>query len=125
MPILPILSGENADLVWVAGPSGRFRGKEYFEKLDPKEKAKFDALFKRMAATGSIKNELQFRKESDEIYCFKRGQHRLACYRVGKTLMLVHGFRKKSDKGLRLKREIKTAERIRAEHLEQQQGNDK
>jgi hypothetical protein len=125
MPILPILSGENADLVWVADSSGRFRGKEYFEKLNPKEKAKFDVLFKRMAATGSIKNDLQFRKESDEIYCFKRGQHRLTCYRIGKTLMLIHGFRKKSDKGLRLKREIKTAERIRTEHLGQLQGNEK
>ncbi len=125
MPMMPILSGENADLTWVAGSSGRFRGKEYFEKLNAKEKARFDALFKRMAATGSIKNDLLFRKESDEIYCFKRGQHRLACYRVGKTLMLVHGFRKKSDKGLRLKREIETAERIRTEHLEQLQGNEK
>ena len=55
MPILPILSGENADLVWAAGSSGRFRGKEYFEKLNANEKARFDALFKRMAATGSIK----------------------------------------------------------------------
>ncbi len=122
---MPILSGENANLAWVAGSSGRFRGKEYFEKLNAKEKARFDALFNRMAATGSIKNDLLFRKESDEIYCFKRGQHRLACYRVGRTLMLVHGFRKKSDRGLRLKREIDTAERIRTEHLEQDQRNEK
>jgi hypothetical protein len=108
--------------MWAAGASGRFRAKEYFDKLDATEKAKFDALFRRMAAIGTIKNPEHFRKESENIYCFKRGQHRLACYREGNRLMLVHGFRKKSDKGIRLKREIQTADRIRTEHLERTQG---
>jgi hypothetical protein len=124
VPPIPIISGEKAALAWAAGASRRFRAKEYFDKLDPKDKAKFDALFRRMAATGEIRNEELFRKESDDIYCFKRGQHRLACYREGKTLMLVHGFRKKSDKGMRLKREIETAARIRTEHRQLTQGND-
>jgi mRNA-degrading endonuclease RelE of RelBE toxin-antitoxin system len=122
MPILPILSGKKATLLWAAGASGRFRAKEYFDKLDATEKAKFDALFRRMAEIGTIKNIELFRKESENIYCFKRGQYRLACYREGNRLMLVHGFRKKSDKGIRLKREIQTADRIRTEHLERTQG---
>jgi hypothetical protein len=122
MPILPILSGEHAALWWAAGISRRFRAKEYFDKLDPAERAKFDALFRRMATTGTIRNTEHFRKESENIYCFKRGQHRLACYREGNELMLIHGFRKKSDKGMRLKREIQTAERLRTEHLERTQG---
>jgi hypothetical protein len=122
--MMPILSGENADLAWVAGSSGRFRGREYFDELNANEKAKFDALFRRMAATGTIRNEELFRKESDQIYCFKRGPHRLVCFREGKTLMLVHGFCKKSNRGTRVRREIETAERIRTEHLGQQQGNE-
>lgn len=122
MPILPILSGEHATLWWVADSSERFRAKEYFDKLDLSERARFDALFRRMATTGTIRNTELFRKESENIYCFKRGQHRLACYRDGNALMLIHGFRKKSDKGIRLKREIQTAERLRTEHLERTQG---
>lgn len=122
MPILPILTGERASLWWAAGPSGRFRAKEYFDELNAAEKAKFDALFKRMAAVGTIKNIEHFRKESEHIFCFKRGQHRLACYPEGNRLLLVHGFRKKSDKGRRLKREIQTAERLRTEHLDRTQG---
>jgi hypothetical protein len=123
VPILPILSGEHATLRWVADSSKRFRAKEYFDKLDPPDRAKFDALFRRMAATGTIRNTELFRKESENIYCFKRGQHRLACFREGNVVMLVHGFRKKSDKGIRLKREIQTAERLRTEHLERTQGH--
>ena len=65
-----------------------------------------------------IKNEELFRKESDNIYCFKRGQHRLACFRQGRDVMLVEGFRKKSNKDKRLKRHIEVAERIRAEYID-------
>jgi hypothetical protein len=123
VPIRPILHGTKTNLAWAAGASGRFRGKEYFDKLDERDQARFDALFRRMATTGEIRNEELFRHEFDDIYCFKRGQHRLACYREGKTLMLIHGFRKKSDKGVRHKREIETAVRISNEHRRLTQGN--
>jgi hypothetical protein len=124
VPTLSIVSGEQATLWWAADSSKRFRGKEYFDKLDPSERAKFDALFGRMAAVGTIRNTEHFRKESENIYCFKRGQHRISCYREGNALMLLHGFRKKSDTGIRLRREIQTAERLRAKHVELTQGND-
>jgi hypothetical protein len=122
MPILRILSGERCSLWWAAGSSNRSRAQEYFDNLKLAEKAKFDVLFERMGRDGEIKNPEHFRKESDNIYCFKRGQHRLACFRQGKDLMLVHGFRKKSDKDKRLKREIEIAERIRTEYLDENKG---
>lgn len=124
MTRIPILLGRSASLWWAAGSSDRFRAKDYFDKLKGADKAKFDALFERMAETGTIKNTEQFRKESDHVYCFKRGQHRLACFREGRDLMLIHGFRKKSDKDKRLKRHIETAERLQTEYLDQTQGND-
>jgi Phage derived protein Gp49-like (DUF891) len=114
-----ILPGSACSLWWAAGASGRFRAQDYFDELNPPEKAKFDVLFELMAREGRIRNIEHFRKESDTIYCFKRGQHRLACFRDGTDLMLVHGFRKKSDKDKRLKRDIETAERIRSEYLDQ------
>jgi hypothetical protein len=106
-------------LWWAAGASGRFRAKDYYDKLKLTEQAKFDVLFERMAKEGRILNKEHFRKESDCIYCFKRGQHRLACFRDGRDLMLVDGFRKKSDKDKRLIRNIEAAERIRSEYLDQ------
>jgi hypothetical protein len=116
--LLPILEGRLCSLWWVED-SHKFRAKEYFDKLKDKDRARFDVLFERMAENGEIKNIEQFRKEAGNIYCFKRDQHRLACFREGRALMLVHGFRKKSDKDKRLKRHIEIAERIRTEYLDQ------
>ena len=113
-----ILPGSVCSLWWVAGPSDRFRGQDYFDKLKLAEKAKFQALFERMARDGRILNKEQFRKEAGNIYCFKRGQHRLACFREGRDLMLVYGFRKKSNKDKRSARHIAAAERIRTEYLD-------
>jgi hypothetical protein len=119
MAILPILSGETCSLWWVAGDSDRFHAQDYFDHLTAPEKAKFTALFERMARDGRIVNEELFRRESGNIHCFKRGQHRLACFREGTDLLLTNGFRKKRDKDKRLKRHIEMAERIRTEYLNQ------
>ncbi len=102
----------------MADASGRFRAKDYYDSLNDSERAKFQVLFERMAGVGIIRNSEHFRSEEGNISCFKRGQHRLACFRVGSDVMLVDGFRKKSDKDKRLKRHIETAERIRAEYLD-------
>jgi hypothetical protein len=117
---IPILQGSACSLWWAAGSSEQVRAKDYFDDLKDTERAKFEVLFERMARDGTIKNTELFRTEAGgNISCFKRGQHRLACFREGRDLMLVHGFRKKSDKDKRLKREIQIAERIRTEYLEQ------
>lgn len=115
---IPILSGRRCSLWWVADASEHFRAKEYFDNLNVSERAKFQALFELMAENGVILNKERFRKEhATHISCFKSGQHRLACFREGRSLMLVHGFRKKTDKDKRLKRGLEAAERIRTEHL--------
>lgn len=113
-----ISSGRACALWWVADASGRFRAREYYDDLEESERAKFQVLFERMAEFGVIRNPEHFRRKEGDIGCFKRGQHRLACFRDGSDVMLVHGFRKKSDKDKRLKRHIETAERIRGEYLD-------
>jgi hypothetical protein len=116
--LMPICEGSFYSLWWMED-SRKFRGKEYFDKLKEKDRAAFDALFLRMAEKGEIKNIEQFRKEAGNIYCFKRYQHRLACFRESRNWMLVYGFRKKSDKDKRLKRNIEIAERIRTGYLDE------
>lgn len=107
----------------MADASGRFRAKDYYDSLNDSERAKFQVLFERMAEIGIIRNYEHFRGEEGHISCFKRGQHRLACFRDGGDVMLVHGFRKKSDKDKRLKRHIETAERIRVEYMNRTPGS--
>ena len=117
---IPILSGSACSLWWAGDSSEQLRAKDYFDDLKDTERAKFQVLFERMARDGTIKNTELFRKEAGgNVSCFKRGQYRLACFREGRDLMLVHGFRKKSDKDKRLKREIEIAERIRTQYLDQ------
>jgi phage-related protein len=117
-----ICSGNSRTLWWVDDASGEFRAQTYFSQLSQAEQAKFEVLFELMASQGRIRNPEHFRKESGNIYCFKRGQLRLTCFSEGPDWMLVHGFRKKTNKDKRLKREIDMAERIRTEHLERTRG---
>ena len=117
MTRIPVCSGQGCSLWWVRGSSSRFRGKDYFDKLKPPEKAKVESLFERMARDGWIPNKELFRKESDHIYCFKRHQLRMAAFQQGKDWLIVYGFRKKTNSDKRMKRHIDTAERIRSEYL--------
>ena len=123
MDRLRICSGSRCSLWWGADASGRFRGLDYFNALKDPEKAKFDVLFELMAREGRIRSPEHFRKESGDIFCFKRSQHRLACFRDGSDWVILDGFRKKSDKDKRLKRHIETADRIRTEHMDRAQGD--
>lgn len=113
-----ISSGRVCALWWVADASGRFRAKEYYDDLEDGERANFQVLFEQMAEFGFVRNPEHCRREEGDISCFKRGQHRLAWFRDGSDVMLIHGFRKKSDKDKRLKRHIETAERIRGQYLD-------
>jgi hypothetical protein len=120
--LLPIHRGIRCSLWWV-GDSCKFRGQEYFDGLKTKDRAKFDALFQRLADTGEIKNYEHFRKEEGDIYCFKRGQHRLASFQDGADWFISNGFRKKDDRDKRQKRHVEVAMRIRTQHLSETQRN--
>lgn len=125
MARLRIYVGRICSLWWGADASGQFHARDYFDDLKPVEKAKFEALFERLADTGRINNTDHFRKESDDIYCFKGGQHRLSCFQERRRWILLHGFRKKTNKDKRLRREIERAERIRIEYLQGSQHETK
>jgi hypothetical protein len=113
-----IRPGRSCSLWWADDASGHFRARDYFNDLSDAERAKFDALFRRLAEEGRIRNPEHFTKESVHIYCFKRGKLRITCFQEGSDWMLLHGFKKTTNSDRRHRREIATAERIRTEHLD-------
>jgi hypothetical protein len=121
-----IRAGSSRSIWWADDASGHHRAKDYFDKkLTPPERAKFQALFNRLADHGRIQNQEQFTKETEHIWCFKRGKHRITCFLEGTDWLLLTGFKKKDNWDKRHKREIEAAERTRTSHLERTRGKSK
>jgi phage-related protein len=96
--------------------NGTMEACEWFQKQDAKIQAKFDHLFRVVAAGHRIHNEQQFRKLSDDIWEFKRDSHRLFTFQDGSSWFLTHYYKKGGQKCP--KRQIKHAEIIRIECLQ-------
>jgi hypothetical protein len=111
--------GTSRRLVWGADSSGRFRAREYFEKLGDPERAKFEPLFKALAETGKITNRQRFVKEPNGIWCFKTHARRLACFFIERDVVLIYGFGKKTTSSKRSRRELDTAAKLRETFLEE------
>lgn len=105
-------------MVWGADSSGRFRARDFFEELPKAEQAKFEPLFRRLAETGRIHNRERFIKEPGGIYCFKTHARRIACFHLGRDIVLIHGFTKKSTKSRRSARNLEIAANLRLQYLE-------
>ena len=71
-----------------------------------------------MAEVGFIRDTTRFRSEGGGLSVFKIHKHRLACFDDGRDLVIIHGFAKKTKKGKRESRELKTAEALRAGYLD-------
>lgn len=110
-----VYRGTARTIVWATDSSGKMRGREYFEGLDQRDRAKFDAKFSRMGDMGTIRNPEHFAPEGDGIYVFKIFKHRLFCFFDGIEVVITHGFKKKSNKMPRT--ELERAKRIRSEHM--------
>lgn len=120
----PIIEGAKRRLYWIADDAGAFRAKTYYDDLDPKVRARFHALFNRMATHGHIHNATKFRQLSQHMAYFKVRQHRLTCFEDDQgNLLLITGFIKKTDKDTRYRRHIETAEGLRDRYL-QRKGSD-
>jgi hypothetical protein len=125
IPELPdeqiVLRGPAATIAYAVDAKGNMPAREFFENTKGKsaptaqEIAGLMQAFTVMVEQGTIRNDQQFKKERGEIYGFKKYQARIAAFRMGKTLFLTHGFKKKQDKWP--KRELDRANRIRLEHM--------
>lgn len=115
---IPLLAGRKCSIAWVSSDSGRFPGKDYYDDLDDRDRAKFDALLERLGRDGFIENDTRFHKEKNsEIYVAKAGKRRLFLFPHEGSWLIVAGFTKKSNKDKKLERAIVRAERVRSEHL--------
>ena len=110
-----VYRGREKRVVWTPDDSGRTHGKDYYEKLDYKERAKFQARFERLGNEGEIRNEEQFRHEQDGIYAIKIPRHRLLCFLDLRDVVITHGFKKQKDKLPR--KELEKAQRIRSSYF--------
>jgi len=76
---------------------------------------KLMVLLERMAFVGKIVGIGRFKHLDEKIYEFKRGQVRMACFQIGNSWVLTHGFIKKRRQWPR--KEIERAQKIMREHL--------
>ncbi len=102
MAIELLISGINADIYEYIDSRGSSPSRVFMEGLPEFEREKADALLRRFALLGAIRNEEQFIAEEKPIYAFKSFQVRLCCFflprATRKTLVITHGFKKKQGK---------------------------
>ena len=98
--------------------NGESPAKDFVEDLSDGERAKIDALFRRLGDNGPIVNVQKFKKIEGTLpplYEFKSFQIRMPCFFMsGYRVVVTHGFKKQKDKIPAS--EVAKAQRIRVEH---------
>jgi len=114
---LVVLRGSSRTIAYAQDAAGRCPARDFLESRScpDKDKRALSHAFNCLASEGFIRNDTRFKKERDQIWCFKSYQIRIAAFQHGATWFLTHGFVKQRDRVL--KQELDRADRIRAEHL--------
>lgn len=117
-----VYQGRRRRIECAVRPNGQMPALDFYKSLPLKEQAKLDFLFRLLGEEGQIWNKHRFKKLGGHIWEFKRDQIRMLCF-FGEegTVILSHGFRKKSPRTPR--GEIERASRIRDEHLGRRREN--
>ena len=115
----PLRRGPCAIVAYARRANGNRPAMDYIENLQQADWAKLAKSFIKIASVGRIGNLERFRKlggKSGKIYEFKIYPNiRVLCFQLGKTWLLTHGFKKKTDKTP--PNQIKRAEDIMKEHI--------
>ncbi|MBP6671683.1 MAG: type II toxin-antitoxin system RelE/ParE family toxin [Bacteroidetes bacterium] len=102
MPIKVLHSGNSADVMIVVGKNASVPAQAFIESLTVQEQKGILQVLIRFAEFGVIHDEQRFRHEGDGVYVFKYKQVRLCCFfkpnSRPKTVIITHGFKKKSMK---------------------------
>jgi len=102
MPIEEYYSGRKADIYVYVNPRGDALVSDFIEGLAPSEQKKIVQLIRYLGDHGEIQNAEKFRLEEKPIYALKSYQIRIPCFylpqQAKRTLVLTHGFIKKSPK---------------------------
>lgn len=118
-----VVRGNQRTIEYAICADGSMPAKEFVDALAEGEQRRLDTLFRRMADTGKIFNEEQFKHEKGKIYGFKRYQIRIGCFQSEKRWILTHGFIKKDNRWPRS--QIERAVRIMEEHLKREAARKK
>lgn len=110
--------GAKLTIEFAVNTNGTMEAKEWLSDQLPNVKASFLVLFARLADTGRIVNETQFKVLSQPIWEFKRSHHRILCALDGQAVYLTHYMKKAGGQGKCPSAEINRAKRILDHHLE-------
>ncbi|HLJ12098.1 MAG TPA: hypothetical protein VKU82_12965 [Planctomycetaceae bacterium] len=112
-----LASGPFGTVEYAVRSTGRMEAREWLESESPKVMVSFGVLFQRLVEHGRIIDDTKFRKLDDEVWEFKRGSHRLLCYRLGNRCLLTHRIKKAGGRGLCPQGQIAHAHNVGAEHI--------
>lgn len=97
-----LLEGDKARLLVYVTEQGEIPVQSFVDDLTPQEQKGIVQIFNRFTEIGVIYDEQRFRNEGNGIYVFKYKRVRICCFfqpdTRPKTLVLTHGFKKKSQK---------------------------
>ena len=113
-----VYEGVALRLEFYVSETGESPAEKWLESQPLGRQEKFAALFAWMGDQGKIWNERKFKHltGSDQIFEFKSEDGRVLCFfRVGKRLIITHGFSKRGDKTP--KGEVELAETIKRDLL--------
>lgn len=108
--------GEYGTVEYAVRANGRMEAQEWLTGQDETTQRSFAALFDRLVTHGQIKNETQFRRLDDNVWEFKRKEHRVLCYQLGSRWLLTHRIKKAGGSGKCPKSAIGRADTIGCEH---------
>lgn len=101
----PAASGQWGTVVWAVETSGKTLACDFFNSLEPKERAKVQALFNRLAVSGQVRTRERFKKLETRngwaLWEFKSFQLRfIGAFSPGTRgeFVVAHGLRKKKDR---------------------------
>jgi hypothetical protein len=113
---LVVPRGRARTVAYARDASGDRPALEFLEShVSERQYLQFHQYFQILAELGWLSNPKQFRKEREDIWGFKAGKARIACFSKGRVWFLTHGFMKKRDRWP--PEELNRALRIRWEHL--------
>jgi len=115
-----LFEGTRKRVLAVVGEDGSCPAEEFLQALSDQDLAKIMALLERIAEQGEIRNEEKCRAILDfsGLFEFKGPQIRITWFHAsGNRIILTHGFRKKSDRSRRSRREYERALKNREEFL--------
>lgn len=115
-------SGTWGTVEWATDARGAIPAREFYLRLTDQDKEKVLRLFKRLADTGRITNQVQFKQLGQKagprgqgLWEFKSFQTRfIGDFRPGRRFIVAHGTTKKGD-DLR-QADVEKAVRVLAEH---------